>query len=129
MLFLQAIERHAVLAREVVHAGELAFQRVELHRFGVEVVAHLAEQGQGLLDLDRRAVQQRVHVAQARFVFRLPGEIGPDLLQLPRQRGRVVAGELPQRRIAGLDQAARMRLPAVAGHQRLKRGRSEVLAL
>ena len=129
VLLLQALQRHPVLARQVVHTGELALQGVELQGLAVQVVTDLAQQGQGFLDLDGGTVEQAVDIAQTRFVLGLAGKIGPHLLQLAGQGRRVVAGELPQCGVAGLDQAGGMGLAAVAGDQLFERGGRQVFAL
>lgn len=77
----QLVRRNAVLAGQVVQAAQAAFHRLELGGVGLQVVAHAVEQGQRFFDLDDGAVQQRVHLAQARFVLGHAGQVVAAVLQ------------------------------------------------
>ena len=119
----------AVLARQVVDPAQAALQLLVAGRVQVQVVADPAQLGQRLLDLHRGALQQLVHLEQARLVRGGAGQAVAHLLQPLRQRRAVLAAEPGQGLVAGGDQAGGVGLAAVGGVQRLQRGRVQFLAL
>ena len=119
----EPIRSDAVLACEVLHADQPAFDVVQRFRVDIQVVADAFQQGDGFVQLDRRGFQHRIHLAQPRLVGGLALQAGAQLLQL---RGdRLVAAQPLQGLLAGGDQRCRMRMPAMVGIQRGQRGRFE----
>ena len=109
--------RDAVLAREFVQAAEALFQGGQLFGIDVEIVAHLTQQQGGLVELDRGGIEQRVDLAQPWLVRAHAREIVAQRLQRLRQTEIVVTPHALERGVAGLDQAGRVRMPAMAGEQ------------
>ena len=62
------LRRDAVLAGQVVNAGELALKLHQLDRVGFQVVTDLVQNHQGFIDLNIGVFQQRIHFLQTRFV-------------------------------------------------------------
>ncbi|NUO74273.1 MAG: hypothetical protein HOQ10_16375, partial [Frateuria sp.] len=113
----QVFRGDAVLARQLVQAAELAFERVEGRRVQVEVAAHAVEHGQGFVDLDRGVVEHRIDIVQARLVLGHARQFAAHLLQAARQRRALVAAEAGEGVVAGGDQAGGMGVAAVVGLQ------------
>ena len=60
----EPIRSDAVLACEVLHADQPAFDVVQRFRVDVQVVTDAFQQGHGFVQLDRRGFQHRIHLAQ-----------------------------------------------------------------
>ena len=58
----------AVLASQVLHAHQPAFDFLQGFRIEVEVVANPLQQGKRLVELDGSRIEHRVHVLQLRLV-------------------------------------------------------------
>ena len=78
----ELVRRNTVLAREILHPHQLAFDLLQCVGIQIEVVADAFEQGQRFIQLDRGRVQHRVHVVQSRFVACFALQSRTQVLQL-----------------------------------------------
>ena len=127
--FAQMFRCHAVLAGQVVEAGQLALQFQQLGRVGIQVVADLVQYHQRFIDLDVGVFQQCIHFLQARFVPCQAQQFAAGLLQLLGKRGCFVSTQAGEGGIAGVDQARGMGLATMAGGQGLDGAGVQLLAL
>ena len=107
----EAVERHAVLAREVLQPRQPPFHRRERVRVEVEVGTDAFDQRRRFVELDRGRIEHRVDLGQARLVRGLALQGAAQALQLHRQRG--LAAEAFAGVLAGRDQRRGVGLAAV----------------
>jgi hypothetical protein len=117
-----------MLAPEFVQAREARVQFFEAGGIEVEVVAQPLERQRGLFELDLRAFEQGVDLAQPRLVFDHARELAAHRAQRGADRDALVAGQARERAFAALDQGRGMRLAAMREGERFDLGRREPFA-
>ena len=123
----QLFGRDAVLACQILHAGELAFDLGQRIGVQVQIAADAFQQGECFVQLDDCRVQQRIHIMQTWLVGGFTLQPAAQVLHAAGQC--VVTIQRSQPRFASSNERRRMRVAAVVGVKFGQHGRLQWLRL